>query len=225
MGSKAAPGRANGGRSRAASQAVSVEQSFERLGFSRLFAANEEIYGEGEPVEHFYKVMSGSIRTYNALRSGHCRVNGFYLAGECFGLEANDRHSVSAEAIVDSQVLVIDRKKLMSRAACDITIARYLLAVAAAEMQCARGQARRLAMTAEERVTSFLSEIATRGCRQHEIDLSMPRRDIADYLGLTVETVSRTMTRLERSSAISMSGHRRIVLRNIGDMTGLGTQN
>ena len=77
--------------------------SIELMGAPMPFARNAEIYGENEPAEYLYKVVSGSVRTYKVLNDGRRQIGAFYLPGDLFGLEIGDEHSFSAEAIVNSK--------------------------------------------------------------------------------------------------------------------------
>ncbi len=188
--------------------------SIELMGAPMPFARNAEIYGENEPAEYLYKVVSGSVRTYKVLNDGRRQIGAFYLAGDMFGLEVCDMHTFSAEAIVNSKVLVIKRSALVSLAARDNEIARKLWTMTAGELQRVQAHILLLIKTAQERVAGFLLEMAARAPVGNEIDLPMSRQDIADYLGLTIETVSRTLTQLENTAAIAVPTSRRIVLRN-----------
>jgi CRP-like cAMP-binding protein len=184
------------------------------MGAPMPFGRNVEIYGENEPAEYVYKVISGTVRTYKVLNDGRRQIGAFYLPGDIFGLEVGDDHSFSAEAIVESKILVVKRSALVSLAARDNEVARQLWAMTASELQRAQGHIMLLIKTAQERVAGFLLEMAQRSAAVSEVDLPMSRQDIADYLGLTIETVSRTLTQLENSAAIAVPTSRRIVLRN-----------
>jgi CRP/FNR family nitrogen fixation transcriptional regulator len=188
--------------------------SIELMGAAMPFARNAEIYGENEPAEYLYKVVTGAVRTYKVLSDGRRQIGGFYLPGDIFGLEVGDDHTFSAEAIVECKVLVIKRSALVTLAGRDTDVARQLWTMTASELQRAQDHILLLIKTAQERVAGFLLEMATRGASGNEIELPMSRQDIADYLGLTIETVSRTLTQLENSAAIAVPSSRRIVLRN-----------
>ncbi len=184
------------------------------MGAPMPFGRNVEIYGENEPAEYVYKVISGTVRTYKVLNDGRRQIGAFYLPGDIFGLEVGDEHSFSAEAIVESKILVVKRSALVSLAARDNEVARQLWTMTAGELQRAQSHIMLLIKTAQERVAGFLLEMAQRSAAASEVDLPMSRQDIADYLGLTIETVSRTLTQLENSAAIAVPTSRRIVLRN-----------
>ena len=111
-------------------------------------------------------------------------------------------------------MLVFKRGALVSLAERDNDVAHELWSMTAGELRRVQDHILLLIKTAQERVAGFLLEMAKRGHTGNEIDLPMSRQDIADYLGLTIETVSRTLTQLENSAAIAVPTSRRIVLRN-----------
>ena len=123
-------------------------------------------------------------------------------------------HHCSAESVGKSTIFVIKRKSLVALAAADYRVAQFLLALTARELQRVQDHMLLLIRSAQERVAGFLLEMAERMAKADAIDLPMSRQDIADYLGLTIETVSRTLTQLESAAAISVPTCRRIVLRN-----------
>jgi CRP/FNR family transcriptional regulator, nitrogen fixation regulation protein len=188
--------------------------AFAMMGAPLGFGRNEEVFGEGESAEYLYRVNTGCIRTYKVLSDGRRQVGAFYLPGDVFGIEAGDEHLFSAEAIVPSTVTVLKRSIVFSRAAGDLTLARQLLELAGSELHRAQSHVLLLIKTAQERVVGFLLEMAARARSRTEIELPMSRQDIADYLGLTIETVSRTLTHLESSAAIALPSARRVVVRN-----------
>ena len=184
------------------------------MGAPMSFARNSEIYGENEPAEFLYKLVSGAVRTSKILNDGRRQIGEFYLPGDIFGLEVGTEHAFSAEAIADAKVIVIKRSAVEALAARDNDVARQLWATTGRELQRMQEHILLLIKTAQERVAGFLLEMAMRIKSTTEIELPMSRQDIADYLGLTIETVSRTLTILENSAAIALPSSRRIVLRN-----------
>jgi CRP/FNR family transcriptional regulator, nitrogen fixation regulation protein len=195
-------------------QAAPVAGLFNLMGASLTFDRNEEVYGEGERAEYLYMVTSGCVRTSKILNDGRRQIGAFYLPGDVFGLEAGDEHGFSAEALAPTNVRIIKRAALTSRATCDSAMTSQLLTLTAAELQRTQARVLLLIKSAQERVAGFLIEMAGRKCATNEIELPMSRQDIADYLGLTIETVSRTLTQLENICAISLPTSRRVVLRN-----------
>src|SRR5581483_10557822 len=194
--------------------AGAVRGSIEFMGVAMPFGRNVEIYGENDPADYLYKVISGTVRTYKMLSDGRRQIGAFYLPGDIFGLEMGDEHAFSAEAIVDSNVLIIKRSAVVSLAARDNEVARQLWTLTGQELKRVQDHILLLIKTAQERVASFLLEMAARMSCDKAFELPMSRQDIADYLGLTIETVSRTLTHLENVAAIEVPTSRRIVLRN-----------
>ena len=196
--------------------------SMELMGTRISYPRNVEIFGQGEPAEYLYKVVSGSVRNCKILDDGRRQVTGFHMAGEVFGLESDEEHHFSAEAVNDALVLVVKRSASIGLAARDADIARQLWAMTARELQRVQDHMLVLGcMSAKQRVAAFLLQMAPRSSRGDEIELPMTRQDIADYLGMTIETVSRTMTQLEKDAAIDLASSRRIVLRNRATLTTL----
>ena len=196
-------------------QARSLTGPIEMFGAIMPSARNSEIYGVNERAKYLYKVLKGSVRTCKVAEDGRRQISAFYLPGDVFGFEAGDEHTLSAEAIVDCQLLVIRRTSLATLATRDSSVARQLWAMTAAELQRTQDHVMLLIKNAQERVAWFLLEMSMRSSSSDdEINLPMSRQDIADYLGLTIETVSRSLTKLENVAAISLPSARHVVLRN-----------
>jgi CRP/FNR family transcriptional regulator, nitrogen fixation regulation protein len=194
--------------------AGSLGQSMQLMGAMMTYPHDAEIFGENEPADYLYRVIGGSVRTYKILSDGRRQVGGFYLPGDIFGLEFADEHTLSAEAISDAKVLVVKRSALNSLAGRDAAVAHQLFALTGRELCRVQDRILLLIKSAQERVASFLLEMSERAAHNNTIELPMPRQDIADYLGLTIETVSRTLTALETAATIEVSTSRRIVLRD-----------
>ena len=181
--------------------------------FTMRFDRNEEIFGEEEEADFVYKVVSGAVRDVCILSDGRRQIGAFHLPGDVFGMECAETHSHSAEAVVDSEIALIRRSTLNKAADEDGGAARKLWSLTARDLQRLQDHMLLLGRkSALERVASFLIKMSARGPAGEAIDLPMSRNDIADYLGLTIETVSRTFTQLERDRAISMPSSRHIVL-------------
>jgi CRP/FNR family nitrogen fixation transcriptional regulator len=188
--------------------------SLDLMGAPMPFARNVEIYGENERADYLYKVVSGAVRTYRVLNDGRRQIGAFHLPGDMFGLELGETHGCSAEAIADSVILVIKRSAVLALAERDADAARQLWTLTARELGRAQHHMMLLVRNAQERIATFLLEMAERAFSDDAVELPMSRQDIADYLGLTIETVSRTLTQLEHDAAIALPSSRRIVLRN-----------
>ena len=176
---------------------------------------NVEIYGEEEPAEYLYQVLTGAVRTYKVLQDGRRQIGAFHLPGDVFGLEAGEAHSFSAEAVSDCSLRVARRTSIIALAARDGDLANDLWQRTAEAFRRAQDHMLLLGRkNAEERVATFLLKMAARGGSDQLIELPMSRQDIADYLGLTIETVSRTLTLLEKNAAIELPSSRRILVRS-----------
>jgi CRP-like cAMP-binding protein len=187
----------------------------ELTGATMSFGRNAEIYGEGETAEFVYQVVSGAVRTYKVLADGRRQIASFYLPGDMFGLEIGDTHAFSAEAISSSKIALIKRNRIADLAARDNEVSHQLFNAVGGELRRVQDHILLLIKTAQERVAGFLLEMAKRSAGQNEIDLPMSRQDIADYLGLTIETVSRTITSLEHAEFIALPSARTILVRNL----------
>jgi CRP/FNR family transcriptional regulator, nitrogen fixation regulation protein len=188
--------------------------SIELSGAPMHFDRNAEIYGEDEPADYVYKVLQGSVRAYKVLSDGRRQINAFYLPGDIFGLEVGNEHSCSAEAVSNVQVLVVKRSLVMTIADRNTDVAHRLWSMTAGELRRSQNHSLLLIKTARERVAAFLLDMAERLCTDGAVELPMSRQDIADYLGLTIETVSRTLSQFEGAATIELPASRRIVLRN-----------
>jgi CRP-like cAMP-binding protein len=155
------------------------------------------------------------------LIDGRRQIGGFYLPSDMFGLEIGDEHTFSAEAITDCKIIVIKRSTVVALAARDNEVARQMWQLTARELQRAQDHVLVLIKSAQERVAGFLLEMSDRASDGGAVELPMSRQDIADYLGLTIETVSRTLTQLEKAATIELPTSRRIVLRNRSALTRL----
>ncbi|ARQ03020.1 helix-turn-helix domain-containing protein [Pseudorhodoplanes sinuspersici] len=185
----------------------------ELVGVPLSFAKEAEIYGENEPAEYVYKVLTGAVRITRVLQDGRRQIEAFYFPGDVFGLEFGAEHTSSAEAVSSATIALVKRSTLLAAATRDSSLSNQLLTHTARELEQARRHAMLLVKTAQERVASFLIEISKQ-LVGGSVELPMSRQDIADYLGLTIETVSRTLTQLQKTCTIEFATSRRMILRN-----------
>jgi CRP/FNR family nitrogen fixation transcriptional regulator len=198
-------------QSKSSSQSVSSSHSLVPDAFETaqpqplsFFAAGAEIYAQGEKAGSVYQVEFGAVRVYRLLADGRRQISAFHLAGETFGFEADVKHHFFAEAINATAVRVC-------RFAVGSDSSRQLLPLALKGL--CRAQEHLLVVgrqNAIERVAAFLVDMAERQGGLRQVELPMSRMDIGDYLGLTIETVSRVLTRLKDKGVIRL-----INLRNI----------
>lgn len=176
---------------------------------------NGEIFGESEPVQCVYRVVSGAVRTIHFSSDGRRQIVAFSLPGDVFGLELGEAHSFTAEAVTDAEIVLVRRSLIEKAVREDIAVARALLQHTSSELQEAQTHALMLGRKgAGERVAAFLLRLSERIAAHDEIDLPMSRADIADHLALTIETVSRAFTQLERDKCIALPSSRHVVMRN-----------
>ena len=174
-----------------------------------------EVFGEAEPAEYIYQVIDGAVRSYKLLSDGRRQIGAFHLVGDIFGLENGGVHRFTAEAIVDTTVRLVKRVSLAHVAESDATVARDLLNMTATNLKHAEDHMLLLGRkTSLERVAAFLLEMDHRLTAAGVMALPMCRRDIADYLGLTLETVSRALSTLHGQGILGFMGQtqRQIVL-------------
>jgi len=184
-----------------------------RLGVRMTFAKDEEIYGQDEDADLIYRVVSGAVRTSRLMNDGRRQIGDFYYPGEMFGLEAVKQHRFSAEALCDCVILVLKASALRA-AAGDEALDQLLRTATRHELD--RTQEHLLLLgrkTACERVASFLIGLADRR-RSDAVSLPMGRQDMADYLGLTIETVSRMLTQLQAALVVEFVGARQYRISN-----------
>lgn len=179
------------------------------------YRKDEEIYGEGEPSEYVYQVIRGAVRTYKLLNDGRRQIGAFHLPGDVFGLDPGSAHRLTAEAIADTTVRLVKRRTLEAAAGSNVQVAHNLWTMTAVDLRHAEDHMLLLGRkTAMERVATFLLEMDRRLAKAGMMALPMCRRDIADYLGLTLETVSRALSQLSDQGVLLFSTARQIVLRN-----------
>jgi CRP/FNR family nitrogen fixation transcriptional regulator len=179
------------------------------------FAPDQEIYAEGDEAEKFYKVVSGVVRTCKFLSDGRRQIDAFYRAGDVFGIEASEDYGLTAEAVCDVSVVSYRRSHLDTLAAANPNLSRHLLAYAMSSVAKAQEHSLLLGRrNAIEKVVAFLVDWAAQSTDGAMATLAMTRQDMADYLGLTIETVSRTLSHLEREAIIELPSARQIRLRD-----------
>jgi CRP/FNR family nitrogen fixation transcriptional regulator len=189
--------------------------ALEQLGSRRSFARDDEIYAQGDRADSWFKVVSGTVRICKLMADGRRHIAEFFHAGDCFGLDGAGERAFAAEAVGDVIVMrfsrmaterLIDERPALSRHMVNMTL-----------RSLAHAQTRLLLlgrMTAPERVASFLLELAERRDVRRVLDVPVSRNDIADYLGLTIETVCRVLSAMKRDGAIAIPHPHRIEIRD-----------
>lgn len=199
---------------RTASEAI--EKSVEAFsGKEKTFKPNEELFGEGEAADYIYKIVRGAVRSYKCLGEGRRKIEAFRLRGDVFGLDLGKEREFCAEAI-DEVCVLIARRRTLAGTTTDCETVQELWQATARELHRVQQHALLLAMSAQQRMACFLIEMCQRLGEGHVVELPMSRQDIADYLGLSIETVSRTFARFEANGLVAMPTSRHIVLRDPG---------
>jgi CRP/FNR family nitrogen fixation transcriptional regulator len=179
------------------------------IGATRTFGRDREIFGQGDPADCVYKVVSGAVRAFRLLADGRRQIADFYLPGDLFGVELGTERRSAAETLGET-VLVVARRHAV---AAEPDHGARLWRLALRQLQRSQDHVLTLGRrSAIERVASFFIELAERLDADCEFDLPMSRQDMADFLGLTIETVSRTLTQLQADGLIALSGCRRVRL-------------
>src|SRR5215471_13758949 len=187
--------------------------ALERVGTRQSFARNAEIYAEGDSADCWYKVVPGTVRVCKLLINGRGHIGEFCFSGDCFGIDSSVERPYSAEAAGDVIVMRFQRTATERLIDQNPALARVLRDTMVRDLANAHGRTLLLGrMTAPERVAAFLLEMFERRDRTRTLDLPMSRIDIADYLGLTIETVCRTLSTFKRDGVIAIPTPHRIEL-------------
>ncbi len=174
--------------------------------------ARQTVFYEGDPAQFVFNVTDGAVKLYKLLADGRRQVTGFLFRGDFLGLALNTSYAYSAEAIVPTRLCRFPRAELEHLLDAFPRLERRMLAMAGNELVAAQDQMLLLGRkSARERIVSFLLLLADRAKRgagdgEEPVRLPMTRNDIGDYLGLTTETVSRTLTELRKSRLIELDG-------------------
>jgi len=180
------------------------------------YREGSEIFGEAEPADYVYQVRQGAVRTYKRLCDGRRQIGAFHLPGDIFGVEDGEVHRFRAEAIVDTNLWIAKRRSLFARLAKgDIPAANHVRVLVTRTLEHAENHLVLLGcQNSLEKIAAFLLELDRRLEQPDVMVLPMRRCDIADYLGTTVETVSRALSSLQKERILSLVGtnHRGIML-------------
>jgi CRP/FNR family transcriptional regulator, anaerobic regulatory protein len=188
---------------------------------------------EGDPAESFFNVTAGTAKLFKLLPDGRRQITGFASMGTFLGLAVSATYAFGAEALEPMRICRFSRPKLKELLDDFPAMEKRLLEVASNELVAAQEQMLLLGRkTARERMASFLVARAAAACAgpgacafrsAEKVTLPMTRSDIADYLGLTIETVSRTLTRFKSEHLIDIPSASEILIRDHGALEGLAT--
>jgi CRP/FNR family nitrogen fixation transcriptional regulator len=190
------------------------------------YVGGQQIHGEGEWANRVYEVMRGAVRNYKTLSDGRRQICAFHLPNDIFGWENGPTYRFTAEAIVDTTVRVVRRQNLEYVAATNVQVTHSLLSMTTRNLEHAQNQMMLLGRkNSLEKVAAFLLEMDRRLFGTDVLALPMTRRDIADYLGLSVETVSRELSRLRARGILKFTetSQRQIVLKDRQELQALNS--
>lgn len=181
-----------------------------------------EIFAEGDDTDTFYKVVSGVVRVCKFLSDGRRQIEAFHVAGEIFGFELNEERALSAEAVSDCTLISYRRRNIEQLAQQDETVSHQLFQFAMHNLAQAQIHSLLLGRRgAAEKVASFILGWANRCANNNVVHLAMTRQDIADYLGLTIETVSRSLSQFERDGMIALPSTRQLEVLDVDALQDL----
>ena len=192
-------------------------------GLPRTIGAREHLFREGDAASHVYIVEAGHVCVYRMVADGRRQVMDFAYPGDIIGLGSVGIHGANAQATAKTRVRCVPVSLLHELLRSDHTIGLRLYEAMSLELQASRELLFTVSQrTAAERVAAFLVALSRRNERRgedaHEIVLPMTRADIADYLGLTIETVSRTFTKFRVEGLIELE---QCILVTISDLAAL----
>ena len=170
-------------------------------------SAKTQLFEQGAPADHVYNIVSGAVRLFRLLPDGRRQIVGFALPGDFLGLSLSDTNAYSAEIIGEADLCQFDRPQFTQFAKENDELLQRLHEFISHELVIAQDQMVILGrLRAEERVAAFLINMHERFARigrsSVTIELPMQRADIADYLGLTIETISRTISLMARNKVL-----------------------
>ncbi|HML92368.1 helix-turn-helix domain-containing protein [Methyloceanibacter sp.] len=174
------------------------------------FARNVEIFAEGEMAGYVYKIVSGVVRVSKLLPDGRRQISAFHLTGDMFGFEVDDVHHVSAEAVGPVKVIAYKWQSLLSASSSSSFVHELLNCTMIGLRQTQDHLLLLGRKNALERLAAFLVDMVSRTGSNGMLHLVMPRHDIADYLGLTLETVSRMFAELKDAGIIKLESARQV---------------
>jgi len=199
---------------------ATLVEAMDRLGTRVRLARDAEIYAQDDPAEMFHRVVRGVVRTSKLTSDGRRQVGGFYYEGDLIGLEPGPLHRFGAEALSDCELQVVRRSAVRAYAG-EADVNRAILEATAQAMDQLQAHVVPLGRrSARERVASFLLSLAQRQPSK-DVEIPMGRQDMADYLGLTIETVSRMLTQLQGEAIVEFPSIRRFQVRRLNALEAI----
>jgi len=199
---------------------------FSEISDEKEFRDKQTIFLQQGPSRHLYNITKGNIKIYKLLSDGRIQIIGFLYPGDFFGSYKKGKYNYSSEAIGNVRLCVFRQEVLDEYLEKNMNLSKELLHITSHELTLAQDRMGVLGkMNANERVAKFILNISDQrariGWQDNPISLPMTRQDIADYLGLTLETVSREITRFKTSNLIKVMSSKQIYIVDKEKLTNL----
>lgn len=189
--------------------------------YQRCYRKGDRIYARHDPAHYVYAVVKGAVRASHCLADGRRHLSSFHFPGEIFGLDGGASRSLDADAVVETTMLTVRLEDLERKASLDAKLAWDLCNLVADDLRNARDHLLLLGRkSATEKVAAFLLEMDRRLCGDGMMSLPMCEQDIADYLGLRNETVSRCLTKLQALRIIDLTKGRTVTILDRAGLCG-----
>ncbi len=202
-------------------QPTGANASLDRVGVVVTVGREQPLFFEGDAAECYFKVVKGAVRSCKLLADGRRHIGDFFFAGDFIGLDAAKTYPFAAEAVMPTTLIRYARRKVDALAAQDPQVAKSFVEIMRCSLSAAHDRMTLLGrMNAMERIASFLLNLADRADDAH-IDLPMTRTDIGDYLGLTMETVSRAFSQLKHDGIIEQRSVHEVAIADRGALEAL----
>jgi len=198
-------------------------KDFSNVSFEKSFLNKQNIFLQNDQSDYLYNITEGNVKIYQLLDDGRIQIIGFLYPGDFFGSYKNNKYNYCAEAIGDLKTCVFNQKILDKYLDENPILAKELLNKTSFELTLAQDRLTVLGkLNAAERLVKFLLNISEQrnriGWKNNPISLPMTRQDVADYLGITIETVSRELTNLKTSNIIKIITSKQIYLSNTEEL-------
>ena len=198
-------------------------KDFSSVSFEKSFLNKQNIFLQNDQSDYLYNITEGNVKIYQLLDDGRIQIIGFLYPGDFFGSYRNNKYNYCAEAIGDLKTCVFNQKILDKYLDENPILAKELLHKTSFELTLAQDRLTVLGkLNAAERLVKFLLNISEQrnriGWKNNPISLPMTRQDVADYLGITIETVSRELTNLKTSNIIKIITSKQIYLSNTEEL-------
>ena len=201
---------------------------FSRISYEKNYKDKQNIFLQSDPSDYLFNVTEGNVKIYQLLDDGRIQIIGFLYPGDFFGSYKNGKYNYSADSIGDVRTCVFEQKKLDDYLERNVTLAKELLNQTSHELTLAQDRMSVLGkLDAIERLSKFILNISHQrkriGWQNNPISIPMTRQDIADYLGLTIETVSREISKLKSTNIIKVISTKQIFINDMAKLTNLSS--